>query len=200
MGLQELQNFKGDYMKKLLLLVLTLLAISSTAYAAPDDLKRNDQGTTVLTSVNLIPGYGGLTKYGELLVAGKPGLVACSTAVTNTTPTNILAGASGVGHIISSVWCHNNSSTGSIVTITNGGSIYLGTTAIGNNKHVFEYSKPLYLVQSIDLQLTMTTTSTSTICCANYINDTVVAFTPTATPTITPTATVTLTPTVTPTP
>lgn len=181
--------------KNLILLLILVLSGLSSAYAQsppPYDYKVNRNLATPITSQpNGVPAYGAVSQYGEVYEAKKPGLVACSAAATGTTSTVILAGATGLGHIVSSVWCHNNSAVGSIVTVRNDGnsigSIYLGTTAIGNNKHVFEYVNPNYILTAKDLTFIMTTTGTSTICCANYLNDINTTPTPTNTPTATPT-------------
>lgn len=95
---------------------------------------------------------------------------ACSSAVTNTSDASIKAGVASNFLYVTSINCHNNSAVASIATFKSNTtaiwSTYLGTNALSNNVWTEAFSIPLRLASGEALQFAMTTTATSTICCA----------------------------------
>ena len=190
------------------LVLFNALSAFSQGQPPPVDFKRNDAGIQILsnTTPNKAPAYGGVGNRGDVLTSKTHGGYACSAANTGTTPVNILAGVASVSHLVSLVKCYNNTTVASIITLNNNvtaiGSDLIGTNALSNaNKVTFDFTEAPILVEGAKpLTFTMTTNSTSTVCCANYQEIINTTPTPTSTPTATPTRTPTSTPTATPTP
>lgn len=149
----------------LCLLFSASLASAQTSY----DFRRNDDAATTSTQPNTGPLQAGTNRYREVYVNAKPGLTACSTAETGTAAKSIIAAVALTSHYVSRVWCHNNSTVASIITLAGvTGSDIIGTTTLGTNRITFEFPNPAKAAVNTAVTFTPTTTATSTICCANY--------------------------------
>lgn len=94
----------------------------------------------------------------------------CSAAATNTSNTQIKAAVTGMLIYVTSLSCTNTSTVSSEITFKDGtGNFwtgYVSSTTIGNSNYQQTFLVPLRGTVATALNFAMTTTSTSTICCA----------------------------------
>lgn len=95
---------------------------------------------------------------------------ACSSAVTNTSDAQIKAGVASNFLYVTSYTCNNNSAVGSILTFKSNTtaiwSDYVSSNTLSANTIRMTFPVPLRLESAEALNFAMTTTATSTICCA----------------------------------
>ena len=98
---------------------------------------------------------------------------ACSTAATGTADTTILNNPGGaIRYYVTSIGCSNNSAVPSEITFEEGGSSVMWKGAIpalanGGNFQIDFGTAPLKTGANTTFTFVMTTTATSTTCCAN---------------------------------
>jgi hypothetical protein len=122
--------------------------------------------------------YGFLTidSLGRSMSAFAPNAVltrACSSAATGTADTTILNNAGGaIRYYITSIGCSNTSAVPSEITFEEGGSSVMWKAAIpalavGGNLQIDFGNAPLRTGANTTFTFFMTTTATSTTCCAS---------------------------------
>lgn len=155
----------------ILSLALSLLVANAIAQTAQQsDFRRNDDAILTTTQPNLAPMRASTSRYGEVITIRKPGLGLCSAAATGTTAVDIIPTVVDGAHLVSTVNCYNNSTVASIISLRGGTTVFtsdiIGTTTLGTNRVRFDFPNPVQI--GTNLNLIMTTTGTSTVCCANY--------------------------------
>ena len=99
-------------------------------------------------------------------------LSACSSAATGTADTSIVAAVGGNRIYVTSLSCNNNSAVASLITLKDGTtakwSYYLATNTLASNVFHVTFPTPIRGTANTALNFAMTTTATSTICCATY--------------------------------
>lgn len=100
---------------------------------------------------------------------------ACSSAATNTADTQIKANVTSNYIYVTSYTCNNNSAVASILTFKSNAtaiwSDYVSANTLSANRISMTFPIPLRLASNEALNFAMTTTATSTICCAaGYIS------------------------------
>lgn len=159
--------------KKVLILSLALSLLASNAIAQTSqasDFRRNDDAILTTTQPNLAPMRASTSRYGEVITIRKPGLGMCSVAATGTAGVDIIPTVANKAYLVSTVNCYNDSTVASIISLRGGTTAFvsdmIGTTTLGNNRVRFDFPNPVQI--GTNLNLIMTTTGTSTVCCANY--------------------------------
>lgn len=95
---------------------------------------------------------------------------SCSSAITGTSRTAIKAGVASNRIYVTSITCSNNSAVTSQMSFTDGAGAQLAAgnvTALGGTGFDATFPVPLRGTVNTDFSVTLTTTATSTICCAN---------------------------------
>lgn len=95
---------------------------------------------------------------------------SCSSAITGTARTAIKAAVASNRIYVTSISCSNNSAVSSQASFTDGAGAQLAAgniTALGGVGFVQTFPVPLRGTVNTDFSVTLTTTATSTICCAN---------------------------------
>jgi hypothetical protein len=99
-------------------------------------------------------------------------LVSCSSAATGTADTAIVSAVVGNRIYVTSLTCNNTSGVASILTLKDGSTAkwayYVGANTTANNVFHVVFPTPIRGTANTALQFAMTTTSTSTSCCATY--------------------------------
>lgn len=136
--------------------------------------RRNSDAATTTTQPNTAPMYGSTERDGSVFGTTKPGLFVCSTAETGTSDHAIIAAVAATSHYVSSISCYNDSAVASIITFKDATTAFwsdiIGTTTLGTNRISITFPKPKKVAINAALNFDMTTTATSTICCANYLD------------------------------
>lgn len=153
------------------LVLFSLLITANISLAqSTNTFRRNDDAATATGQADNTPLQAGTNKYRESYVNWKPGTTVCNAAAeTGTAAKVIIPAVAATSHYVSRVWCHNNTTVASIITLGGiVGSDIIGTTTLGTNRITFEFPNPAKAAANTAVTFTMTTTATSTICCANY--------------------------------
>jgi len=99
-------------------------------------------------------------------------LVSCSSAATGTADTAIASAVVGNRIYVTSLTCNNTAAVASIITLKDGStakwSYYIGANTLANNTFHVTFPTPIRGTANTALQFAMTTTATSTTCCATY--------------------------------
>lgn len=131
---------------------------------------------TAGTGANGRYGYAAVDSLNRQQVVWSPNATlskGCSSAATTTADTQILANAGGaIRYYITSITCANTSAVASEVVFKDGTTAVwrggIGTAAATGGDYKFDFGvAPLRLSANTAFQFAMTTTATSTTCCAN---------------------------------
>lgn len=151
-------------------------AASSSGHSGVAMIGVRVDAPAVQTSATADYGFLTIDSLGRNMTAFAPNGVlsrACSTAATGTADTTILNNPGGaIRYYITSIGCSNNSAVPSEITFEEGGSSVLWKGAIpalanGGNLQIDFGNAPLKTGANTTFTFVMTTTATSTTCCAN---------------------------------
>ena len=162
------------HLAKFLALMLGLAALPAFA-AAPPYVQNNSIATT-LNSNNGYPGSGSVDALGRQFTNYAPTALisrGCSSTATGTADTQILANpGAGIRYYITAISCANTSAVASEIVIKEGSTAIwrggIGTQAATGGGYQANFDlAPLRMGANTVLNFAMTTTATSTTCCAN---------------------------------
>lgn len=161
---------------KISFLAIALLIASPAFAISPQYLRNNSLGST-LNGENLMPGSAAVDSIGRQfagwLVPSSLIVEVCGATATGTADTSIVA-AQGAGTriFVTSLSCSNTSAVASQINFKDGTTIEVvggvGTQAATGGNWQKDFTVPWRLAQNVALQFAMTTTATSTTCCAQY--------------------------------
>lgn len=99
-------------------------------------------------------------------------LVACSSAITGTGDSAVVSAVGGNRIYVTSLSCSNTAAVASQLTLKDGATgkwvYYIGAVAAANNAFHVQFPTPIRGTANTTVNVAMTTTATSTTCCATY--------------------------------
>lgn len=99
-------------------------------------------------------------------------LVSCSSVTTGTTDSSIVPAVGGNRIYVTSLSCSNTAAVASVLTLKDGATgkwvYYIGAVAAVNNVFHVQFPTPIRGTANTAVNFALTTTATSTTCCATY--------------------------------